>query len=105
MEGTHELAAGMCGVKTSGDLVMRMQLAKGMRLNEAKEYVAEKLGVSVLDLHDSAVMEEVRKNLKIGSLVPVTGEPSGIEVKYKIAEVLGITINSVEKSKEMLGIG
>ena len=45
-EATHVLAAGMGGVRTAGDLVLRMQLAKKMRIDEAKAYVAEKLNVS-----------------------------------------------------------
>ena len=45
----------MGGIKTAGDLVARMQLNK-MRLTEAKEYVAGKLGVSVFDLSDSTTM-------------------------------------------------
>ncbi|MBS4024304.1 MAG: [dimethylamine--corrinoid protein] Co-methyltransferase, partial [Clostridia bacterium] len=43
---THALASGMGGIRTSGDLVARMQMSRGMRINDAKEYVAGKLGVS-----------------------------------------------------------
>ena len=61
----HALASSMGGIKTSGDLVARMQLKK-MRLKEAKQYVADKLGVSVFDLSDSTVMRTVREELDIG---------------------------------------
>jgi dimethylamine--corrinoid protein Co-methyltransferase len=104
MECTHEVAAGMCGIKTAGDLVMRMQLSKGMRIDAAKKYVAEKLGVSVLDLHDCAVMEDVRERLHLGAQRPLTGQPIGMEVKYWIAKALDIEINCVEKSKRLTGM-
>ena len=96
---THSIAAGMNGVKTAGDLVLRMQLLKGMRITEAKAYVAEKLGVSVEDLCDCSVMEEVRDKWNIGLLRPLAGSPTGMEVKTKIAKVLDIPVNSVEQAK------
>ena len=64
----HSQASGMGGVRTSGDLVARMQLSKGMRLNEAKKYVADKLKVSVADLTDEVVMRETREDLDIGTV-------------------------------------
>ena len=51
----HEMAAGMGGVRTAGDLVARM-VFKGMRLGEAKEYVAGKLNCAVEDLADEYAM-------------------------------------------------
>ena len=56
----------MGGIRSAGDLVLRMQLAKSMRLPEAKKYVAEKLGVSVEDLADCVVMRDIRQELDIG---------------------------------------
>ena len=38
----------------------RMQMNRGMRIKEAKKYVADKLCVSVKDLHDPLIMREVR---------------------------------------------
>ena len=96
---THSVAACMNGVKTAGDLVLRMQLLKGMRIGEAKAYVAGKLGVSVEDLCDCSVMEEVREKWNIGLLRPLAGSLTGMEVKAKIAKVLDIQINSVEQAK------
>jgi dimethylamine--corrinoid protein Co-methyltransferase len=104
MEGTHELAAGMCGVKTAGDLVMRMEFQKGMRIHDAKKYVAEKLGIPVYDLHDCAVMEDVRERLGLGGVKPLTGKPSGIECKHHVAQALGIDIISVTKNRRLSGI-
>ena len=94
----------MGGIKTAGDLVLRMQLMHGMRINEAKEYVAKKLGVSVFDLCDSSVMAEIRDELGLGIQMPSTGTPMGIAAKIRIAEKLGIKINSVERFKEKAGI-
>ena len=93
----------MNGVKTAGDLVLRMQLLKGMRIDEAKEYVAKKLGVSVEDLCDCAVMEEVRRELKIGLQRPLAGDTTGLEAKAMISKVLDIPINSVEQMKKRMG--
>jgi len=60
MDVTHALAAGMGGIRTAGDLVARMQMSRGMRLKEAKEYVAGKLGCTARDLSDSYAMEQIR---------------------------------------------
>ncbi len=54
MASTHALASGMGGMRTAGDLVARMQMTRGMRLPQAKQYVADKLGCSVLDLSDTS---------------------------------------------------
>ncbi len=47
MSISHALASGMGGIRTSGDLVARMQMTHKMRLPEAKKYVADKLKVGV----------------------------------------------------------
>ena len=49
---SHGVASGMGGIRTAGDLVARMQMTRGMRLTEAKEHVAGRLGVSPADLSD-----------------------------------------------------
>ena len=90
----------MGGIKTAGDLVFRMQLSKGMRIDEAKEYVAEKLGVSVFDLCDSSVMTEIRADRGFGVQMPGVGDPTGMAAKINIAKALDIEINSVNKWKE-----
>ena len=94
----HALASSMGGIKTTGDLVARMQLKK-MRLNEAKAYVAEKLGVSVFDLTDSTLMRTLREELDIGLVTAVPGAAKGLEAKARIAELLGVRINCVELMK------
>ena len=49
---SHAIASGMGGMRTAGDLVARMQMTRGMKIDEAKKYVADKLNVSVSDLTD-----------------------------------------------------
>jgi hypothetical protein len=99
---SHELAAGMGGIRTAGDLVARMVL-KGMKLKDAKEYVAKRLGCSIIDLTDSAVMKEIRESLDIGTTLDRKHAASGILAKMKIAEVLDIRIPSVEIFKKNIG--
>lgn len=94
---THGVAAGMGGIRTAGDLVMWMQMTRKMRLPEAKQYVAEKLKVTPLDLVDECVMRDVREDLGIGTITAIPGVPRGIAAKRRIGELLGIEINSVNK--------
>ncbi len=56
MSVAHIMAAGMGGIRTAGDLVAWMQLTQRMKITEAKEYVARKLGISVIELTDEEVM-------------------------------------------------
>lgn len=103
MAVTHSSVAGMGGMRTSGDLVFRMEL-KGMKINEAKAFVAEKLKVGVKDLADCDAMKEVREALNIGTVQNRPNVGVGIQTKFRIAEILGIRINSVEKFKREAGI-
>lgn len=97
----HQLASGMNGMRTAGDLVMRLQMTRGMRLKEAKACVADRLGVSVRDLSDSVVMQEVRSEFGIGRLTELenecVGEATAMEAKFNIAELLDLPINCVER--------
>ena len=68
MACTHALASGMGGMRTAGDLVARMQMTRGMRLKEAKRYVAGKLGCAVRDLADPIAMHDVRRELGLGRI-------------------------------------
>jgi dimethylamine--corrinoid protein Co-methyltransferase len=97
---THSIASGIGGVRTAGDLVARMQMARGMKTPEAKKYVADKLKISVRDLTDSTVMTNVRTELGLGCVAQLPNHPKGMEAKFNIAELLGIEINSVNKFKE-----
>jgi dimethylamine--corrinoid protein Co-methyltransferase len=108
MDVTHALAAGMGGIRTAGDLVARMQMSRGMRLKEAKEYVAGKLGCTARDLSDSYAMEQIRGEKGLGRILDHSnlhpGEPNAMMAKFRIAELLGIRINSVEKFKDLAGL-
>ena len=94
----------MSGIRTAGDLVLRMQLARGMKLEPAKQYVAKKLRVTPFELSDCSVMREIRQSLDLGYPMPEPGAAKGIEAKIHIANVLGIKINSVEQFKRKTGL-
>ncbi len=98
---THAIASGMGGMRTAGDLVARMQMTRGMKIQEAKEYVAGKLKVSIPDLTDPVIMSEIREDLQIGSIIPLPECAKGIEAKFRIAEVLGIDINCVQRFRSV----
>jgi dimethylamine--corrinoid protein Co-methyltransferase len=102
MSLAHALASSMGGIRTTGDLVARMQMSRKMRLPEAKRYVAEKLGVGVAELSDSTVMRGVREELDIGVITAVPGAARGLEAKARIADLLDIKINSVERLKRKM---
>ena len=109
MASTHALASGMGGMRTAGDLVARMQMTRGMRLPQAKQYVAEKLGCSVLDLSDTLAMHDLRRDLGLGR-IPVQeltypNHPGAMEAKFRIAEVLDVPINSVARFTTHAGLG
>ena len=88
-------------MRTAGDLVARMQMARGMRLDQAKTYVAERLGVSTVDLCDPCVMWEVRAEHGLGRFddqdTTFPTEPAAMEAKYRIADLLDIPINCVSR--------
>ena len=81
----------------------RMQISQGMKIGKAKQYVADKLGVSIQDIHDAVAMRETREDLRIGTLQSLPGHPKGIEAKYNIARLLGIELNSLRASKVRIG--
>jgi len=89
------MTSGMGGMRTTGDLVARMQMSRGMKIGEAKRYVAEKLRVSVTELTDDAVMWDLRRDLGIDTVYSKMRSPKGIEAKHHIAKLLEIEINSV----------
>ena len=97
---THAVASGMGGMRAAGDLVARMQIARGMRIDEAKKYVADKLNVSIQDLTDPIIMHEVRDDLGLGILHPNIRSPKCLEAKFNIARLLDIEINCVNRFKE-----
>ncbi|MBT3803690.1 MAG: [dimethylamine--corrinoid protein] Co-methyltransferase, partial [Desulfobacula sp.] len=92
----------MGGIRTAGDLVARMQMARKMRINDAKAYVAKKLKISPSDLSDVYVMRDVREELDIGIITSVPGCAKGIEAKARIAQLLDIEIASVNRLKNKI---
>ena len=102
MHISHIMASCMGGIRTAGDLVAWMQMTRRMKIAEAKRYVADKLGVELIDLTDEDVMFPLRRDLGIGVVTGDPGLPTGISAKYKIAELLGIEINSVNYFKSLL---
>ncbi len=94
------MTSGMGGIRSAGDLVARMEFGKNMRIKDAKEYVAKKLGLDVLDIADEFVMRDLREELKIGVVTGVPGATRGIAAKMNIEDLLDIKINSCEKFRE-----
>ena len=91
-------------MRAAGDLVARMQISRGMKIDAAKAYVAEKLGVGVVDLTDPVIMTEAREDLNLGLLHPHAGSPKCMEAKFNIAELLDIDINCVSKFKQRVSM-
>ena len=103
MAAAYEQSMGLQGTRAAGDLVARM-VFKGMKLAEAKEYVAGKLGCAVEDLADCYKMKEIRESLDIGHIIVTPHSSYGMAAKMKIAELLDIKIPSVEKFKKQIGM-
>ncbi len=101
---THAHASGMGGMRAAGDLVARMQMTRGMKIQQAKEYVADKIGVSVRDLTDPVIMTEVRDDFQIGAMTPLPGCAKGIEAKFRIAELLDIDISCVRRFRDKISL-
>ena len=103
MAVTHEATAGMGGIRSAGDLVYRMEL-QGYKINDAKKYVAEKLGCPIENLADCAEMKDLREELNIGTTQFRPDAAVGMETKFRIADILGIPINSVNRFKKEAGL-
>ena len=76
-------------------------MTQGMRLPEAKAYVAEKLGVSPADLSDPVVMHEIRETRGLGRIttfeISHPTQAVAIEAKFNVEQVLGVPVNSVRR--------
>jgi dimethylamine--corrinoid protein Co-methyltransferase len=99
MPVAHAVASGLNGLRAAGDLVARLEMGRGMRLTEAKRTVADALGVGTIDLGDPIVMDEVRGELKVGRTfeaeTPRPLDPSPLEAKARIAELLDLPVNAL----------
>ncbi len=96
MQIAHNMASGMGGIRTAGDLVAWMQMTRKMKIQDAKAYVAKKLGIEAIDLTNEEVMRDIREDLNIGTVTSIAGSPKVIRAKKKIAELLDINIRSVD---------
>jgi dimethylamine--corrinoid protein Co-methyltransferase len=107
MPVAHGVAAGMGGMRAAGDLVARLQMAKGMRLAAAKTFVAGRLGTSERDLSDCAAMQELRAEHGLGRIdegeAPHAFDPSPLEAKANISRLLDLPINSVTRLEARRG--
>ncbi len=74
-------------------------MTRKMKIHDAKAYVAEKLGIALIDLTNEEVLRDIRADLEIGTVTSIAGSPKGIRAKKKIAELLGINIRSVDLFK------
>jgi dimethylamine--corrinoid protein Co-methyltransferase len=79
-----------------------MQFAKNMKIKEAKEYVAKKVGVDPFDLSDEYAMRDVREELGIGVITSVPGAPKGVAAKMNIEKALDIKINCCDTFRNQL---
>ena len=104
MPSAHANASGMGGMRAAGDLVARLELTRGMRLAQAKDYVAERLGVEPATLSDPIAMADVRAELGLGRVVTFEAtypdEPNAIEAKFNISALLDVPINCVERFRK-----
>lgn len=104
MSVSHALASGMGGIRTTGDLVARLQIRRRMRLPQAKAYVADRLGIGVDDLCDSSLLRELRAELRLGVVTAVPGAASGLAAKARIERLLGVEIPSVRRLAVDMGV-
>ena len=91
-------------MRAAGDLVARMQMTRGMRLPEAKRFVAERLGIDITALSDCVTMQEVRGELGLGKIIdseaPQPGAASAMEAKMNIGDLLDVPINCVDRFRK-----
>jgi dimethylamine--corrinoid protein Co-methyltransferase len=104
MHAAHALVSGMGGVRTAGDLVARLQLNRGLRIDAAKKQVADQLGLAVRDIADPIVMSEVREDLNIFRVSEGPGTVDGMAAKINIARKMDIEINCVNLFKKRTGL-
>ena len=98
----------MGGMRAAGDLVGRMQMTRGMRLAEAKEYVAGRLGVAQVELSDPVAMSDVREAYGLGRIptfeISHPTQANAVEAKFNVSRLLDVPINSVERFRHRAGL-
>ncbi len=95
MPVAHAVASGMNGMRAAGDLVARLEMAKGMRLADAKRYVAGKLGDEcrgprrpARDARGPRRAPPRARLYEVETTYP--DDPSPLEAKRAIARLLGL---------------
>ena len=81
-----------------------MQLNRAMKIDAAKKYVADKLGVAVADLADPVIMNEIREDMDLGRVNEAPGVAKGIDAKFRISKLLDLDINCVEIFKRRVAM-
>lgn len=89
---THYTSSGLGGMRTTGDLVGRVQLRKKCKISESKKYVMDKLGIGYDDMSDECFMREYREEHGLGVVTTIGGAPYGMEAKFNIEEILDMDI-------------
>ena len=98
---THYTSSGLGGMRTSGDLVGRVQLRKKCKSSEAKKYVMDKLGLDYDDLGDEVFMRQFREEHGLGVITTIGGAPYGMEAKFNIEEILDMNIACCDRFREV----
>jgi dimethylamine--corrinoid protein Co-methyltransferase len=57
-----------------------------------------------MDLSNEEMMHEIREDLDIGTIIAIPGSTKGIAAKCRIAELLNITIHSVDLFKAKIDL-
>jgi len=102
MAVAHGLCSGMGGMRTTGDLVCRMQFAKSMKIADAKKYVADKLEIDPFQLTEENFVRDIREKEGIGVVTGQPNTPKGMPAKMNIEKVLGIQISSCEHYRQQV---
>lgn len=92
----------MGGMRTTGDLVCRMQFAKSMKIDAAKKYVADKLEIDPFQLTEENYIRDIREKLGLGVVTGQPNSPKGLPAKMNIEKVLDITISTCEHYRNQL---
>ena len=61
-----------------------LQPNRAMRIDAAKKYVADKLGVSVPDIAYVIALRELREEMNLGAVNECPGLAKGIDEKFRI---------------------
>ena len=102
---SHAIASGMGGMRAAGDLVARMQISRGMKIDAAKAHVADKLGVDVSQLPVVASAPEAvtEKAVAIGTWAVAGGLPTHLGVVPPVLGSAVVTEVLTSTVKELLG--